>query len=314
MEYSVNKTAQILRIERLSPNDGMGLRTVIFFKGCSMRCKWCSTPESQRMSPELYYQKSKCTLCGKCINTCPQAALYKSDDGLIKCDNSKCISCFKCADGCLSGALGVYGREMTVSQVMKEISKDEIFFYHSGGGITLSGGDVLCQAEFAKHLLIACKDSGIHTMAELDMQGDYQNISILLPYLDAFYADIKLINPSLHKKWTGSDNSTILENTKKAAKDSKPGALHIRTPLIQDITDSKENILATAEFCKSLDSCAELEFLPYHRLGLASYEYTGRVYPLKALPSMSFDEAWSKVEILKNTNYSFPIKVSGRLL
>jgi len=120
------------------------------------------------------------------------------------------------------------------------------------------------------------------------------------------------MDSSLHKKWTGLDNRTILENTKKASKYAKPGALHVRTPLIPGITDSKENIIATAEFCKSLESCSELEFLPYHRLGLASYEYIGRVYPLKDLSAMDFEQALSKVEILKNS--PFPIKVSGRLL
>lgn len=315
VESKMEQEAQILRIEKISPNDGNGLRTVVFFKGCPLRCAWCSTPESQNRRQELYYKKEKCVSCGTCIKTCEQNALsYHNETKKIEIDRGKCNSCFACSTNCLSGALGVYGEKMTVKQVMKHILKDEIFYFHSGGGVTLSGGDVLCQSEFAQQLLKECKNSGIHTMAELDMFGDYANVERLLPYLDSFYIDIKLMNEKDHQKWTGVSNRTILENTKRAAKKCKPGALHIRVPLIKGVNDTRSNIQETAKFCKSLSQCSELEFLPYHRLGQSTYESTGREYSLKHLAAMSFEEAYERVAFLKKEEINFPIKISGKTI
>ncbi|BFL47744.1 glycyl-radical enzyme activating protein [Lactonifactor longoviformis] len=311
----MSREAQILRIEKLSPNDGKGLRTVVFFKGCPLRCRWCSTPESQKMEQELYYRQAKCRGCGKCVSSCPQKALSLDESAnRIKRDDNKCTKCLICAKVCPSNAAGVYGQVMTVEQVMKIILRDEVYYYHSGGGVTLSGGDVLCQAEFARDLLSLCKDAGIHTMAELDMYGDYSRIAMLLPYLDEFYADIKIMDGKIHKQYTGVDNHLILENIKKASKFSRPGALHIRVPLIWNINDNPENISETAEYCKALASCEELEFLPYHRLGESTYEYLGRGYTMSDLKPMTFEEAYEKVAFLKNFNIPFPVKVSGRIL
>ena len=311
----MSETAQILRIEKISPNDGTGLRTVVFFKGCPMRCLWCSTPESQKKSLELCCNTTRCSACGKCIFNCPREALSLGQtSGRILLDKEKCDSCFKCVSACPSRGLGVYGREMTVAEVMKQIVRDEIFYHHSGGGVTLSGGDVLCQPEFALSLLAACKDSGIHTMAELNMFGDFANIALLLPYLDELYVDIKLMDPELHKKWTGVDNATILENTRRASAVCPPNAVRIRTPLILGMNDDRKNIVSTANYCKSLASCGELEFLPYHRLGQAAHEYTWRDYPLKDMQPMSPTVARAKVAFLHNMNLPFPIKVSGETL
>lgn len=200
---------------------------------------------------------------------------------------------------------------MTVDEVMKQIQKDEIFFFHSCGGVTLSGGDVLCQAEFASDLLSACKDSVINTSAELDMYGEYNKIKMLLPYLDSFYVDIKMIDPDMHKKWTGVDNRTILENIKRASADCKQNALHVRVPLIWDINDSRKNVFETAEFCRELTHCAELEFLPYHRLGQNSYKLLNRKYTLQTLSAMDFDDAWQRVSFLCQYDWPFSIKISG---
>lgn len=309
----MSREAQLLRIEKISPNDGMGLRTVVFFKGCPLRCKWCSTPESQKANEELYYQFAKCLSCGTCIDSCSQKALCISKStGRVVIDPDKCNQCFSCTRVCPSGALGVYGKKMTVEQVMKQILKDEIFYYHSGGGVTLSGGDVLCQAQFAQELLAECKDAGIHTMAELDMYGSYDNVAKLLPLLDEFYVDIKLMDSRLHRQWTGVDNQSVLVNTRKAA--LACNTLRIRVPLIWGINDTKENILETAEYCRSLKTCKELEFLPYHRLGQSTYEFIGRKYSLEQMPPMTFDEAYERISILKRLKLPFPIKVAGKII
>ena len=257
----MNKKALILRIDRISTKDGKGLRTVVFFKGCHLRCAWCSTPESQLPIHEIYYRKDSCIMCGRCVTSCPEHALSFTKSGEeIVIDRKRCKKCFKCVKVCPTRARGVYGKEMTVAEVMKEIQKDEVFFFHSGGGVTLSGGDVLCQAEFARDLLSACKDSVINTCAELNMYGEYNKIKILLPYLDSFYVDIKMMDSNMHKKWTGVDNNTILENIKRASVDCKQNAIHVRVPLIGTLTTVGKNVLETAEFCRELTNCSELEF------------------------------------------------------
>lgn len=305
--------AQILRIERLSNTDGKGLRTVIFFKGCPLRCAWCSTPESQQTNREWYYKVDSCIQCGRCVEACPEKAISMSDDrSRIIRDISKCKNHYECVRICPTNSIGVYGKEMTLEEVMKIIRKDEIFYYHSGGGVTLSGGCVLTQSKFAKELLIACKDTFINTSAELEMHGSYKNIQELLPYLDTFYVDIKCMDPLLHKKWTGVDNDQILRNIKKASASCKKDALHVRVPLIWNINDDMENILKTAEFCNELDNCVELEFLPYHRLGTETYRNLNREYKLSSLPSMSDEEARERVEFLMEYTWPFDIKISGK--
>ena len=138
--------ANILRIERLSLSDGKGMRTVVFFKGCPLRCAWCSTPESQSGQREVYYMKERCTGCGACIQVCSEQALRRSEKtGEIVRDYSRCKQCFQCVDACNYRAQQIYGKEMTVKEVMREIQKDEMFFFYSDGGVTLSGGDLFCQ-------------------------------------------------------------------------------------------------------------------------------------------------------------------------
>lgn len=311
----MSRKAQILRIEKISPHDGAGLRTVIFFKGCPLRCAWCSTPESQEMEREIYYQSERCVLCAECIKTCTEKAISIDIlNKVLQIDKKKCMSCYKCVDVCTKNALGIYGKQMTVTEVMKEILKDEIFYYHSGGGVTLSGGDVLQQADFAKELLRECKDAGIHTMAELDMFGSYEHIKKLLPDLDAFYVDLKVMDHVQHKKWTGVDNTVILENVKKAAQECRRGALHVRVPLVFHVNDSFENIKETAEFCEKLNDCQELEFLPYHRLGRNTYKCLGRNYLFSDMPVMIWQEAWERVSCLKEKKYPFPIKIAGKVI
>ena len=305
----------ILRIERTSNTDGAGLRTVVFFKGCPLRCAWCSTPESQSNTKELYYNAETCILCGRCVDACSENAISFSDDkGSLVFDSSSCKGLYDCVSICPTNSIKVYGHEMTVEEIMKVIRKDEVFYFHSGGGVTLSGGCVLNQSEFALELLKACKEEHINTTAELEMYGKYADIKKLLPYLDTFYADVKCMDSMTHKKWTGVDNELILENIRKASQDCKSDAIHIRVPLIQGINDDMYNIYKTAQFCNELDNCAELEFLPYHKLGTNTYKMLNRDYLLGDLPSMSYDEAIERVEFLLEHQWRFNIKVSENII
>lgn len=309
------KKGTVLRIERISPNDGMGLRTVVFLKGCPLRCAWCSTPESHSKNPEWFYKQAKCRHCAKCIQTCPQHALAPSADRTaVVRDKTKCVNCFQCASVCLTHAIGIYGQDMRVDEVMKEIRKDSLFYFHSGGGVTLSGGDVLMQADFAQELLKACRDECINTSAELDMYGAYANVQKLLPYLNSYFVDIKHMDGAMHKQWTGVDNATILSNIQTASAEFPQVPLYARVPLIPGVNDQKANILATAAFCSRLPSCQSLEFLPFHRLGAAAYQYTDRPYAFAEQQAMTAEEAAQKIACLRGKALPYPVKVAGKIV
>lgn len=309
------KSGKILRIEKISPHDGSGLRTVVFLKGCPLRCAWCSTPESHAQNPELFYKKAKCGRCGHCIQRCPQKALSFSGDGSAIIRNRKiCIECFQCAEVCPRHALGVYGQIMTVEQVMEEIRKESLFYFFSKGGVTLSGGDVLCQVEFACEILKSCREECINTSAELDLYGPYENVENILRYLDSYYVDLKLIDGDRHKKWTGCDNHSILRNLLKSSVDFPQKPLYVRVPLIPGINDNEENIRETVAFCKRLLNCRSLEFLPYHRLGVSTYQYICRAYAFPDLEAMTDREAVQRICRFIPEKLPFKVLVSGKQL
>ena len=249
------------------------------------------------------------------MTVCPSNALsILPGTTEITINRSLCNECLACCDVCLPRALNVYGEKMTVSQVMTLICRDEMFYFHSSGGVTLSGGDVLCYPGFAVELLTACKESNIHTMAELSMFGDSERINMLMPYLDEYYVDIKLMNSESHKKWTGVDNRSILENIRAVSQKWPKLGLRARVPLVPEANDGKTNIFETASFCRDLKNCLELEFLPYHRLGVSTYQYLDRKTPFAKTPAMTFEEAHEKVAFLSEMNLPFPVKVAGRTI
>ena len=308
----MERKAPVLRIEKISTQDGFGLRTVVFFKGCPLRCKWCSTPESQYTLKERYYQSVKCNLCLQCIHACPAEALSLSADGeRVLWNADKCKRCFQCAAVCPTGATRVYGRDMTVAEIMKHIRRDEIFYFHSGGGVTLSGGDVLCYPDFCAALLAECRDLAINTTAELTMYGPYERIAKIMPHLDFALIDLKMIDSDQHEKWTGKRNEGILENICRASAEFTHIPFHFRVPLVWGVNDSEENIRQTAEFCSTIPNCTELEFLPYHRLGQETYRYLSREYELSELPTMTQEDALRKIMCLTGCKWPFRIKIAG---
>ena len=273
-EENLNLTGNILRIERASIHDGSGLRTVVFFKGCPLNCSWCSTPESKQFGFEKGFAAESCSACGRCIDICPNNAVsLDREDNIAVTDTNLCNRCLKCADTCPSHAVKPYGKRMTVSAVMDEVKKDEIFFYHSGGGITLSGGEPISQSSFAAALLEESKKLGINTTIESCLYGNFSSIEKLLPWLDTFYADLKQMNGAIHKEWTGQDNQLILDNLVKIDRSDSSPAINIRVPLVPGFNDSDENLLATLQFCKGLNNLKGLEILPYHRLGIDTYRH-----------------------------------------
>ncbi len=302
----------VLRIERTSIHDGQGLRTVLFLKGCPLNCLWCSTPESQCSAPEKGYARDRCVGCGTCVASCPEGALSMSEDGLkVVTDASKCKACFVCVVKCPQRAHKRYGSIMSVHEAVREIAKDEIFFFHSGGGVTISGGEPLNQPDFVLEVLRECRELGIHTAIETSCYAPFENMEKILPWLNVLYVDIKHMDEGLHQHWVGSDNSLILDNIRKADESNYPLEIIVRIPMIPGANDSDSNVAATAEFCKSLKKLKEIELLAYHRLGSETYRNLGRDYRLKDLLPPSRERILERAEFLSRQNQGVPIRVGG---
>lgn len=305
----------VLRIERTSIHDGQGLRTVIFLKGCPLRCRWCSTPESQRSEPERGYARDRCVSCGLCVSSCPEGALsIPEGDRKVSIDFSKCQKCFICAAKCPNNAIKKYGSLLSVRETVREISKDEIFFFYSGGGVTISGGEPLGQPKFVSQVLKKCRELGIPTAIETSFHAPFQAMEKILPWLNVLYVDIKLMDEELHKKWVGLDNSIILDNLQKIDESDYLLNIIVRIPLIPGVNDSDSNLADTARFCKSLRKLQEIELLPYHRLGLETYRNLEMDYPLKELVPPSRERVFERAAFLMQQNPGVPIKVGGELV
>lgn len=276
------ETGIVFNIQRYQIHDGPGIRTIVFLKGCPLGCLWCSNPEGKNKDIELYYLRSKCKLCGSCVEICHQKANVMSKDQII-INRAVCQKCGKCVDNCLYSAREIKGQMMTVDQVVKEVEKDRSFYFTSGGGVTIGGGEPLFQAAFTKNILHKCKSKGIHTAIETSGCGTWNDIEEILPYTDWIFYDIKIFDPREHKRYAGVSNELILENARKLSEAIKNRGIHliVRIPVVPGVNNSKENITQTAEFVKKhIPSAAEIEILKYHSLALGKYEALGEEYLL----------------------------------
>ena len=258
----------ILNVSRTSLHDGRGIRTVVYFKGCNMRCQWCHNPEGQEYGKEIIRNQSKCISCGACVSVCPNI----SPDMSIRRD--LCVRCGKCAAACPTGAISVAGEQKSVNEIMDIILKDKEYYDISGGGVTLSGGECMLFPDFAKKLLKECKAKNIDTVIESAFNVPWSNIEAVLPYVDTFFVDIKHMDSEIHEKYTGSKNDLILENIKKLAALTKN--ILIRIPAIPGVNDSEENLNSTKEFASSLG--LKTEILKYNNLARSKYLSLGREY------------------------------------
>ena len=233
-------TTYVADIERCSTHDGPGLRTVVFLKGCPLRCAWCHNPECISFDKEeLYYPE-------------------------------KCIGCGRCAEGCVAGARVTCGREMTTDEVLAEVLADRDY-YGERGGVTVSGGEPLAHPDFTKEILQKCRENGVGTAVETSM---YRYDEEILSLCDCLMTDIKIFDPELHEQYTGVGNEAILANIKRA--DSLGIPMIIRTPVVVGVNDGKDNIKRTAEFVRGLKNAVKYELLPYHPLGLTKARALGR--------------------------------------
>ncbi len=272
-------TGQITDIQRFSLNDGFGIRTTVFFKGCNMKCTWCHNPETISAKQQVHLYASKCIGCGKCFEVCPKGVHYV-EEGVHRLDRTKCVGCGACADACYAEALSMSGKTMSVSEVMREIVQDIPYYKESGGGVTLSGGEVLCQREFALGIIEACKEQGIHTAVETNLNFKFDAIAPVLKSVDLIMCDMKIFDDDKHKEYTGVSNTNILENIKKADELGVP--MIVRTPLIPGATDDDTNIIEIAGFLKSLKNLVRYEVLNFNPLGAAKYQSLDMENPFEA--------------------------------
>ena len=256
----------LFEIKGNSLDDGPGIRTVVFFKGCPLNCVWCHNPESRNSGEEISYDPKKCIGCGRCVDTCTEKALSKNNRYYI--NRERCTLCFACIGECLSGAISRVGFKMSVEDVVHKIIIDKPFFDNSGGGVTLSGGEPTLYMEYAADLSKSLKDKGIHVLLETCGLFSYERFKELLyPYLDAIYYDIKFLDGLEHKRFCGTTNSVILDNFIRLLEDAKKGGPSVipRTPLIPGITDTVANMEAIAGFLRK-HSVKKAELLSYNPL------------------------------------------------
>lgn len=265
-------TGIVFNIQRFCINDGPGIRTTVFFKGCPLRCVWCHNPESHSCKEELLYDADKCIGCGRCGMACPQSA--HTFASVHKIDRKQCISCGICADKCGFNALELAGKEITVEGILAEVLQDKVFYDNSGGGVTLSGGEPLMQFDFAYELLKQAKQNGIHTCIETCGFAKTEDILKIAEFTDVFLYDWKLTNDELHKEYTGVSNRQILDNLR--AVDAIGSKIILRCPIIPNVNDTEEHFLGIANVANSLENILAIEIEPYHSLGNNKYKKLGK--------------------------------------
>ncbi len=297
----------ITNIQRYSVHDGPGIRTIVFFKGCPLRCKWCQNPETNTVTPSLVFFKDKCLGCRTCLGICPTGAVYLKDDQLAY-SRSLCVSCGACADRCPSLAREIVGRVETVESIFKTILRDKIFFDMSGGGITLSGGEPLMQPAFARDLLQKSKSHGIHTAIETCGYAEWGAFEMVECYTDLFLYDVKVVDADSHHHYTGVRNEKILNNLMRLAE--KRANIVLRVPFIPGVNSSTENLESLSKIAKECNAL-EIHLLPFHQAGQLKWESLGESYSFASQKLPSEEEINAAAQILKKNGHTVCIGGSG---
>lgn len=274
--------ACIFNIQKFSIHDGPGIRTVVFFKGCPLQCSWCSNPESQNSNVQITWDKSKCIKCLHCLDTCKYNAISLKEE-CINIDSNSCTSCFECVKGCSKQALTIQGKYYSVSEVLKEVLKDEVFYEESGGGVTLSGGEVLQQHAFAIELLKQLKDNNIHTACETTGYASNEIFKEFIENVDLLLFDMKHYDRQKHFKGTKAYNDKIITNLKTAILEGKDAI--IRIPVIPEFNNSLEDAQGFCHLLKTVGA-KKINLLPFHQFGQKKYELLNKKYELQSVTQL----------------------------
>lgn len=284
-------TGMIFNIQKFCVHDGPGIRSIVFFKGCPLHCQWCSNPEGMQTQPEISYKASKCITvekCGYCLKDCPAGAIHVAE-GVAQIDRERCLRCLQCAEVCPAKAMEVMGQQMSVEEVLARIEEDSVFYSRSGGGMTLSGGEPLLQADFAVELLREAHKNGLETAIETTGCVPWEKAEPVFAELDFIHFDLKSMDDSKHKQYTGQSNKLIKENFTKLCQTFPATPIMVRTPVIPGFNDTVEDIQAIADFINKAAigrGHIQYELLPFHNFGASKYEFQGKNYALSGLKNM----------------------------
>lgn len=296
----------VANIQKFTLHDGPGLRTMVFMKGCPLRCQWCCNPETQLADVELSFARKLCILCGECVRACPESAI--APERQFEPDRRRCIRCGACADICPTRAKKIIGERMSVDEVFKEVLKDAVFYGSGNGGLTISGGEPFMQSGFIFALLKRSQESGINTAVETCGHFATNDAERIVELLDRVYIDLKAIDPTTHKLLTGNGNRVILENIEFFAKRGKETV--VRIVIIPGLNNHSEDIARAADFLSQFAHKLRLELLPYHKFGIAKYDQLGYRYTLHHIAPPEEEEMLRIREIF--TSRSIICDISGK--
>lgn len=292
----------ITSIQKYSIHDGDGIRTTVFFKGCPLTCVWCHNPETQNYGKDVMYDEERCVGCLSCVAACPQKAIIAKGDKVVT-DLDQCDRCGTCNDYCLQNIREIAGKEYTISDLIKELRKDEMFYEESGGGVTLSGGEVMTSnMDYIEELVKKLRRIGITITIDTCGFAPYENFKRLLPYVDTFLYDIKAVDDEIHKKYIGVSNVMILENLEKLYQDG--ARIYIRIPVIKEVNGTKEQMEQVISYLKEKNiHPPQINLLPYHNTGAGKYGKLGLKYDGKELHAPTNEEMNEFVKLFQNEGF-----------